>query len=207
MRKTSEWDQAVMQMPERTFEPTVHRQDPWGRTKKVKKANAFFDELLKISASLSGKGALVGGAIGAGIGTLKAVSREARERAWDDRAKLTDSEKKALRKKRLTGHAASVMNWSGAGAGLGTAHKLVGEAAGKMVGGITKNVQPHINQFTSNTLSHAAGEAKKHVDDIATHARSHIPKVVDEAATRAKGHVPSFASVLVDSVKKKLTGK
>jgi hypothetical protein len=128
------------------------------KMEKTAKGEAIFDELLtiseeitKTSAPLSGKGALIGGGIGTGFGALRALGREAHERAADDRARLTDPEKKALRKKRLAGHAANILAWGGAGAGLGAAHKKVGETAGKMAKSIRENVQPQMNQFIRDT--------------------------------------------------------
>ena len=197
---TAEWDQGVMQMPERSFEPKVPNQDPWGRKKKMKTADAMFDELVKISASLSGKGGLIGAGVGAGIGTLKAISREGRERSWDDRAKLTDNEKKALRKKRLAGHASSVFNWTLGGAGVGTAHKKIGDIAGKMAGGIRAGVQPHINSF----VDEVGTKVKSHVNDIGNTAKGHVVGIADAAKTHAKGVGEAAGNAAADSAAERM---
>jgi hypothetical protein len=115
----AEWDQGTLQMPERTFDPKIPNQDPWNRKSKKKVANAMFDELIKISFDISRKGALIGGAIGTGVGTLSAVKNELQERSWDDRFRLNDEEKSKLRKKRLKLHAGRVLAYGGAGATAG----------------------------------------------------------------------------------------
>lgn len=161
--------------------------------KMEKKAHgeAFFDELLNISGEvtktaepLSGKGALIGGAIGTGLGGLRAISRESRERAADDRAKLTPAEKKTFRKKRLHGHAASILAWGSAGAGLGSAHKKVGDFAGKTAKSVREKVQPEVNQFINDTQAHATKATTEMIEDSMLHAAEGIPARVAAGAAK-----------------------
>lgn len=147
--------------------------------------DSFFDELLNVSeeltkqsnapvptpkkVGLSGKGALIGGALGAGLGGIRAIGRETHERAADDRAGLTDEQKKILRKKRLAGHAANILAWSGAGSGIGSlerkARGVVGEAGEKVWDSIDY--------------------ARAHADEVVADARKHADQVVADAHARA----------------------
>lgn len=163
--------------------------------------DSMFDELLKISSALSGKGALLGGTLGTGIGALRAISRESRERMADERARLTPEELKKFRKKRLGSHAASITNWALLGAGLGSAHRGVGQIAGKITKGIREGVQPEVNQFLADTAKHiknvGGGTARHLADQAAEQAKTHIPSAVAQTAKEVRSRTRPFLKWMV----------
>lgn len=160
--------------------------------------DAFFDELLgishgllKISTPLSGRGALLGGAIGAGLGGLKSGSNEIKERAQDDRMNLSPEFKKKLRKKRLAGHASNVLAWGGVGAGIGS---MEHKAKALLAKG-----REHVRDATIDAA--LAGE------NLVDHAHTRANQVVQDAPWNlAKGiaGVPKRAiKALVNKIRRK----
>jgi hypothetical protein len=90
-----------------------------------KQAEAFFDELEKISFKFHP--VALSAAFGAGTGAVKAVSNEYKERAKDVQVKLSPEELKANRARRMKGHVLGVAGSGLLGGGLGyMAHRQAG---------------------------------------------------------------------------------